>query len=197
VRSKGARGLEFWATNRISRDTRDSRFDNRLEVEYGLTDQLMAAGSMNTRSVSAEDPASGAGAKSVSFAGVSAGFKYKLADPMADAVGLALHGEVTYAPGEVALESKLILDKRVRQVVHGDNVVAEAKFSGVGTEVEQLNAERALYVAKCTGCRSAQPPSDFAATERPAHVADMRTDAKLQADDEAAITRYLVTFARR
>lgn len=63
--------------------------------------------------------------------------------------------------------------------------------------VEQLNAGRALYVAKCTGCHSAHPPADFAASEWPAHVADMRTDAKLQPDEEASITRYLVTFARR
>ncbi len=65
------------------------------------------------------------------------------------------------------------------------------------TTVEQLNAGRAIYVAKCTGCHSAHPPSNFAATEWPAHVADMRMDAKLTPEDESAITRYLVTFARR
>jgi hypothetical protein len=67
----------------------------------------------------------------------------------------------------------------------------------VASTVEQLNAGRALYVAKCTGCHSAHPPSNFAATEWPAHVADMSADAKLQPNEETAITRYLVTFARR
>ena len=65
------------------------------------------------------------------------------------------------------------------------------------SSVEQLNAGRALYVAKCTGCHSAHPPAQFAATEWPAHVADMSADAKLTHEDEAVITRYLVTFARR
>jgi hypothetical protein len=168
VLPKGTRELEFWTTNRIGRDTHYSRFDNRLEVEYGLTDQLMAAWYVNTRAVSAEDPTSGAVAKSFSFEGVSAELKYKLADPMADAVGLALYGEVTYGPGEVALESKLILDKRVGQVIYAGNLVAEAEFGGIGTKVEKV------YEGKLTGGAA------YFVTDRLAIGAELELEAEVE-----------------
>jgi len=71
------------------------------------------------------------------FSGVSSEWKYKLSDAVADAVGSALYGEVSYGPDELELEAKLILDKRVASMLYAANLVAEYEIEELGGENEE------------------------------------------------------------
>ncbi len=78
---------------------------------------------------------------SFEFAGVSSEWKYKLRDPVADAFGFALYGEVTASTTEQEFEAKLIFDQQVGNVLLAANVVGELELdmSKPGaTEVEQM-----------------------------------------------------------
>ncbi|MBI4955779.1 MAG: hypothetical protein HY908_27420 [Myxococcales bacterium] len=122
--------LELWTTSRIGREERYIRFDNRLELEIGLSDRLLTAFYVNT-----EAKVSGTGDETeteYAFAGVSSEWKYKLSDASADALGSALYGEVTFGPEELELEAKVILDKRAGDVLLALNAVGELEVKDLG-----------------------------------------------------------------
>ncbi|MCC6524672.1 MAG: hypothetical protein IT373_18590, partial [Polyangiaceae bacterium] len=122
--------LELWTTSRIGREERYVRFDNRLELEIGLSDRLLTAFYVNT-----EAKVSGTGDATeteYAFAGVSSEWKYKLSDASADALGSALYGEVSFGPEELELEAKLILDKRAGDVLLALNAVGELEVKDLG-----------------------------------------------------------------
>jgi hypothetical protein len=144
---KGAKEIEIWTTPRIGRDDFYSRFDNRAEFEVGVTDRLMTALYLNFTSITAK---SATGLESeFEFAGVSSEWKYKIMDPVADAVGFAVYGEVTGAPSELELEAKLLFDKQVGNLLLAANLVGEyeLEFEGEmnGTEVE-IETEKEIVV---------------------------------------------------
>lgn len=132
------RELEIWTTPRMGRDTYFLAFDSRVELELGLTDRLMTAfylnGSAHSRQVGAELE------RSFEFGGISSEWKYKLFDPVADPLGLALYGEVTWALDEVALELKVILDRRLGPLLLAANLSVEEalalELGGVGRETD-------------------------------------------------------------
>lgn len=118
--------LEPWTTVRTSHNTPYVRFDQRMEIELGATDRLQTAFYVN---FSAIDEASGPGFESeLEFGGVSLEAKYKLLDPVADAVGLSLYFEPTFAPHEQEVEAKLIIDKRIGRWIAAANLVGEYEW---------------------------------------------------------------------
>lgn len=129
---QGARELELWTTNRVGREERYNRFDNRLEFEVGLTDRLLHALYLNSSALVTGEGASKA--SSYEFTGISSEWKYKLSDAAADAVGTALYGEVSYGPEELELEFKFILDKQAGDMLYALNVVLEQEWEDVGGE---------------------------------------------------------------
>ncbi len=124
VLPQGAREIEVWATPRFGRDTFYSRFDQRLEFEVGLTDRLQTSLYLNYTGLTAETMP-GIRASSFTFGGVSSEWKYKVSDPVADGIGMALYGELSVAPTEIELETKLIFDKRWGKVLVAGNLVGE------------------------------------------------------------------------
>jgi hypothetical protein len=147
----GAKELELWVTPRLGRDTFYSRFDNRLEFEVGLTNRLQTSIYLNLNSITAADP-TGARQTETEFAGVSSEWKYKVSDPVADALGFALYGEVTAATSELELETKLIFDKRVGPWLFGGNFVAEHEMEFQPGETEhELAVELDLGVSYFVG----------------------------------------------
>jgi hypothetical protein len=136
VLPQGARELELWTTSRLGRDGYYSRIDQRLELEVGLTDRLMTALYWNGKAVAAPD-AAGDIAIETEWGSFSSEWKYKLLDPVADALGLAIYGELTAATDELELEAKLILDKRVGRLLLAGNLVVEYEFGFGATEVER------------------------------------------------------------
>lgn len=120
--------LEPWTTYRFGRERYYSRFDQRLELEVGVTDHLMSAWYLNLTSVAAdvEDDAGVVARESeLEFAGVSSEWKLKLTDPVADVLGSALYLEGTLAPTGAEVEGKVLLDKRVGQLLLAANLVGE------------------------------------------------------------------------
>lgn len=126
----GAREFEVWNTARLRREDRYTRFDERLEFEVGLTERLMGALYLNLTWVT---EVSGVGPDralqdTFEFGGVSSELKYKLSDPVADAVGAGLYGEVTFAPNEAEVEAKVLFDKRMGDVLLVANLIGESEW---------------------------------------------------------------------
>jgi hypothetical protein len=126
---RGAREIEVWTSPALGRGHFYARFDQRFEFEVGVTDRLMTAFYVNFSGSNETvfDPATMTKQRqqSFDFGGVSSEWKYKLSDPVADAVGLALYGEVLVSPTESELETKLILDKQVGDLLLAANIVGE------------------------------------------------------------------------
>ena len=134
----GGRELELWTTPRIGKEDYFVRFDERLELEVGVTDQLMTAFYLNWTAVSA-DVAPDTRESVTEFTGVSSEWKLKLMDPVADPVGLAVYGELTGGTEEAEVEGKLILDKQIGNLLVAGNLVLanEWELEPEETETEQ------------------------------------------------------------
>jgi hypothetical protein len=131
---EGARELEIWTTARYGRERFYSAIDNRLELEFGLSDRLLTAFYLNTSGVR-EDTGTEI-ENHYELQGISSEWKYKLSDAVADALGSALYAEATYGLEELELEAKLILDKRLGDVHLAGNAVYELEVEGLGEDVE-------------------------------------------------------------
>lgn len=118
VLPEGAREVETWSTPRWGRDAFYVAFDYRLELEAGVTERLQTALYLNATVENAQSGQS-------SRLGLSSEWKYRLLDPVADAVGLALYGELTVTTAELELEGKVIVDKRLGDLLVAANVVGE------------------------------------------------------------------------
>ena len=123
----GSFELEPWFTSRIGKEAFYVGNDVRLELEYGLLDGLQLAAYVNFGFAFA-DQGDGRRVGSLSFDGVSLEAKWKLLDASADPVGLALYFEPTLAPGALELEARVIVDKRLGDLVLAANVAAEYEF---------------------------------------------------------------------
>ncbi|MCC6750415.1 MAG: hypothetical protein IT371_22315 [Deltaproteobacteria bacterium] len=128
VLNKGELEFEPWTTIRAGRDGYYLRFDERLEFEVGLTDRLQTALYLNFSAVMQDDVLD-ARKRSFNFGGVSSEWKYKLLDPVAHPLGLALYFETTLAPHELELEGKLILDKRLGRFLVAFNTIVEYEWN--------------------------------------------------------------------
>jgi hypothetical protein len=127
--------LEIWNTFRFSRDYFYRRLDTRIEFEYGLGGNLMTAFYLN-HEMKAFDGSKGqpGGSKTTeATVSVSSEWKYKITDPAADPVGVALYAEGTIGLDEAELEGKFILDKQVGPAILACNFVLEHEWE---TDVE-------------------------------------------------------------
>jgi hypothetical protein len=150
---KGQREIEVWNTWRTGREVFYNAFDHRLEFETGITNRLQTAFYMNYSHIgqfgkinngyrlgsdSAIVPVTVDGiVKSTSF-GISSEWKYQLSDPVANALGSALYGEIGLSTDEVELEGKIILDKHFGNFYTAFNLVGELEFE---KEAEQDETE--------------------------------------------------------
>jgi hypothetical protein len=119
--------LEPWTTVRVGREDFYSRIENRLEFELGLSERLQTSLYLNTAATAQDSNDGGVTTRQQSFelSGVSSEWKLKLSDPMANALGSALYLEGSYGNSEAELEAKVILDKRVGNLVLASNLVGE------------------------------------------------------------------------
>jgi hypothetical protein len=61
---------------------------------------------------------------------------------------------------------------------------------------EQVQAARALYIAKCTGCHKFYPPANYGQKDWDTWMRKMSRKARLQPEQEAALRAYLELFRR-
>ena len=130
--AEGAKEIELWMSPRIGRADYYVRFDNRVELELGLTNRLMTALYLNFTMLQ-----EGAARTDSLEGSLSNEWKYKLLDPVADVVGLAVYGEATFSTSELELEGKLIVDKRVGNLLLALNAAVEPVWEFADKEVTQ------------------------------------------------------------
>ena len=116
----GSLEIEPWVTARFGRPDGYTQFDNRLEFELGVVPALQTSVYLNF-STTHEGPR-GSNVQSWSL---SNEWKWKLLDPVADAFGFALYGEVLLGVNEQELEAKLIFDKRIGPLLLALNIIGE------------------------------------------------------------------------
>jgi len=128
--------LEPWTTYRAGRSSYYRRFDERLEIEAGLTENLQTAFYINFSGITADD---GTDYRSTfDFKGISSEWKYKLSDPVADGLGSAFYVEATGQTDELELEAKLIVDKRLDNILFAANLVGEYEWEFSKNETEKV-----------------------------------------------------------
>jgi hypothetical protein len=131
VLNKGQKELEIWTTLRTGREDYYRRLDARAEFEIGLGKRLQTAFYLNYSSKAAgymigDTLAAIENEGEFSF---SNEWKYKFSDPVANAIGSALYGEVTVSATELELEAKMILDKRIGRVTQALNLSFEPEWA--------------------------------------------------------------------
>jgi hypothetical protein len=153
VLQPGEAELEPWTTFRVGRERYYSRIDNRLEFELGLTERLQTSlyWNFNTLAADEEDPATGQVTRrsDFEFTSVSSEWKYKLSDPVADALGSALYLEAGLGPVQAEIEAKLLLDKQVGKWLLATNAVFEHEwgFAVTGETEREIELELPLAAA--------------------------------------------------
>jgi hypothetical protein len=128
----GEREIEPWTTVRLGRSDYYRGLDHRLELEFGITDRLMTAWYLNLSSATADVPGATPGSLNRETElehGASWEWKYKLLDPVADALGMALYLEGGLTTKEAEIETKLILDKRFGNFLAAVNFVGEYEWN--------------------------------------------------------------------
>jgi hypothetical protein len=145
VLSPGARELEIWNTYRSGKEYYFRRLDQRIELEFGVADRLMTAFYLNYewKVSDANGAGLGGGLLTEQSASISNEWKYKVADRVADPLGVALYGEFTLGLHERELEFKVILDKQLGRFLLAGNLVGEQEWED---ELEDgvLETEREL-----------------------------------------------------
>lgn len=125
VLNSGQREVEIWNTLETGREDYYHRLSNRIEYELGLGGNLQTAFYLNLSQKTYFDQDIQDLVKEPVNLGFSNEWKLKLADPVANIVGLALYGEITVEPHETELEGKIILDKQTGAFLHVFNAVIE------------------------------------------------------------------------
>ncbi len=127
----GAREVELWNTYRMNRGYFYRRLDQRIEFEFGVSNNVMSALYLNYSWLERDGNGAAAGGDPVSSNSVSISneWKFKLMDRVADPVGLGLYAEGTLALDEAELEAKLLLDKQIGRWLVAFNAVAENEWA--------------------------------------------------------------------
>ncbi len=116
--------FELWNTARIGKaDGYFYRFQPRMEFEYGITDRLTTSFYMNFNSQQIENATTSS--KEFGFDGTAIEFRYRLTELGELFVDPALYVELTYVGSEIEYESKLILSKRIGNIVTALNISGE------------------------------------------------------------------------
>jgi len=124
----GLSELQPWTTQRAGRVSYYSRLEARLGFQLGVARNLQAALFWNVSSITKDVRLGEAGLKSrlstTDFESLSAQLKYKLFDPIADALGTALLLEGKAGPQVAGYEARVILDKQLGSLLLGLNLIS-------------------------------------------------------------------------
>lgn len=130
VLNKGQREIESWNTLRTGREDFYARYDNRTEYELGLGNNLQTAFYLNlTSKTKTKTENSAKSLTTENEIGFSNEWKFKLLDPVADPLGVALYGEFGVSSNEFEMEGKIILDKKIGNLTIAANGVYEQEFA--------------------------------------------------------------------
>lgn len=142
VIARGQVELEPWTTLRTGKEDYYTSFDQRIEVEVGLTGRLQTSFYLNLHSTT--EMADSSLQTDTGFDGVSNEWKLKLRDPVADPFGLGLYFEWGATSSEFELEGKVIADKRAGNWLYAFNATVEPEWEFIpveGTNDTEANLE--------------------------------------------------------
>jgi len=124
---KGAVEYEQWVTWKTDKadDSSFNRFDIRHELEFGLTDHLQLGIYLSDWRHQQSDSGS-----KTEWRDFAAELIYNLSDPVEDAIGSALYGEVKVGDEFLELEGKILLQKNVGKWALAWNGTIEAEWEG-------------------------------------------------------------------
>lgn len=127
--------LEIWNTMRIGKtDGYYYRMQPRFEIEYGATDRLTTSLYMNFDQRTASE--NSYSSKPLEFTSSSLELRYRLTNPGDLFVDPALYFEFSYGGAELEYEPKIILSKRIGDVVTAVNFNAEIERKIIDSEHE-------------------------------------------------------------
>lgn len=128
IMGKEAREIELTTTARIGNQSPYfAALDNRMEFEIGLSKRLQTAFYINFTNTTISNGA-GENQSQFEFRGISSEWKYQFTNPYKDALGFALYSELGLNTDEVELETKIILDKRIRKTTLALNLTYEPEW---------------------------------------------------------------------
>ncbi|MCL6524570.1 MAG: hypothetical protein K6T34_07890 [Thermoflavifilum sp.] len=117
------REIEIWNTFHFRRENFYRAFQNKVEYETGIARNLQSAFYfiVNTSNgYNLNQDSSLSSSTSISFANE---WKWKLSDPVANAIGSALYTEIELSKDEFEWENKIILDKKIGRNTMALNLV--------------------------------------------------------------------------
>jgi hypothetical protein len=127
VQSPGTAELQPWTTVRAGRADYYSNLGARLGFDFGIAKHLEGAFFWNLSATTEDVQVPGAPAPSrlstTDFQSLSAQVKYKLSDPVADALGCALQLEASLGPIVTGFEGRLILDDQLGSLLLAANLI--------------------------------------------------------------------------
>lgn len=138
----GQMEIETWSTWHYGRDKFYNRFDERLELEAGLTDRLQTALYFNYSGLTQDQDVGSERVRTTTseFQGLSSEWKLQLSNPVADIIGSALYFELAAGLTEAEIEAKILLDKRMGNVLAALNIIGELEweFADIQTVTETV-----------------------------------------------------------
>ena len=124
VMAPGGRDIETYNTFRFGRNDFYSALDQNLEFEVGLGDGVQTSLYLNfTQEIQGSN-----GAPQPMFDGIANEWRFKLADNVADPVGIGLYTEPEFKPDETELENKVIVDKKMGDLLWTANLTLEPEY---------------------------------------------------------------------
>lgn len=130
----GEKDLETYTYYLFGRDTFYSALKQQIEFETGLGDGVQTSLYLNFAQQLAQSPSGGAQQSGGPVLdGISNEWKFKLADNVADLVGLGLYIEPEFEPDDFELEMKVIVDKKSGPWLWAFNLLAAPSFDYADT----------------------------------------------------------------
>ncbi|HUO58559.1 MAG TPA: hypothetical protein VMV05_10335 [bacterium] len=122
----GIRELETYTTYQFGRDRFFSGLLENVEMEMGLGDGIQTSLYLNFEQVM-EDDGTGNIGNSLLFDGISNEWVFSLSD-RESGLGFGLILEPEFKPDELELETKIILDRKIGDMVYTLNLTAEPEY---------------------------------------------------------------------
>lgn len=123
------REIEIWNTFRTGKKEFSNRLDTRAEFETGLGSNVQTSFYINYTSISSQKETNGVRfLESESEFSFSNEWKYKISDPVANPIGFALYGEYAIGTSEHEIETKFILDKKLKNLTLAFNLTGEIEY---------------------------------------------------------------------
>ena len=76
-----------------------------------------------------------------------------------------------------------------------DTDVSKVQLQWSGVTLEQLRADRELYIVKCSGCHGLYTPNQHSKEEWNLILSEMTIKSKLNSNEREQIQRYLFIFS--